>query len=181
MTEFKQVINKAQEWPMNKLVNYIINNYHEGCVMDVDAMRREADMLKNLDGTVDMQHVVTLLSESFNDLSNHFQKEESILFPYICKLQTTIDSGSEPQAFHCGSVQYPIRVMMTEHSGELERYDRILGIMNQQLEPFASSEPCIMLTNKLTAFVAWLGEHIKLEDEILFPRAIAAEGITTIE
>ena len=75
MTEFKQVINEAQEWPMNKLVNYIINNYHEGCVMYVDAMRREADMLKNLDGTVDMQHVVTLLSESFNDLSNHFQKE----------------------------------------------------------------------------------------------------------
>jgi regulator of cell morphogenesis and NO signaling len=40
MTEFKQVINEAQEWPMNKLVNYIINNYHEGCVMYVDAMRR---------------------------------------------------------------------------------------------------------------------------------------------
>ena len=47
--------------------------------------------------------------------------------------------------------------------------------------PFASSEPCKLLINKLTAFTAWLGEHIKLEDEILFPRAIAAEGMPTIE
>jgi regulator of cell morphogenesis and NO signaling len=181
MTDFKQTFSEAQGWPMDKLVDYIMNNYHEGCVMRVDGMRREAEMLQTLEGAKDMELVATLLGESYEDLSNHFQKEEGILFPYICELQQTIDSGSEPQPFHCGSVQYPIRVMMMEHSGELERYDRILGIMKQQQEPFASSEPCKMLTNKIEGFVAWLGEHIKLEDEILFPRAITAEGMPTIE
>ena len=181
MKDFKQTMTEAQGWPMDKLVDYIMDNYHEGCVMRVNSMRREAEMLKNQEGAVDMQLVATLLGESLEDLSNHFQKEESILFPYISELQITLDGGYEVQAFHCGSVQYPIRVMMTEHGGELDRYDRIMGIMKQQQEPFASSEAGKQLTNKLTAFTAWLGEHIKLEDEILFPRAIAAEGMPTIE
>ena len=181
MKDFKQTMAEAQEWPMDKLVDYIMDNYHEGCVMRVDSMRREAEMLKDQEGAQYLGLVATLLGESYDDLSNHFQKEEGILFPYICELQITLDGGYEVQAFHCGSVQYPIRVMMTEHGGELDRYDRIMGIMQQQQEPFASSEACKQLTNKLTTFTAWLGEHIKLEDEILFPRAIAAEGMPTIE
>ena len=181
MKDFKQTMTEAQGWPMDKLVDYIMDNYHEGCVMRVDSMRREAEMLKNQEGAVDMELVATLLGESYDDLSNHFQKEEGILFPYICELQITLDGGYEVQAFHCGSVQYPIRVMMTEHGGELDRYDRIMGIMKQQQEPFASSEACKQFTNKLEGFTAWLGEHIKLEDEILVPRAIAAEGMPTIE
>ena len=181
MTDFKQTFNEAQGWPMDKLVDYIMDNYHEGCVMRVDSMRHDAEMLQAQEGAKNMELVATLLGESFDDLSNHFQKEEGILFPYICELQQTIDSGYELQPFHCGSVQYPIRVMMTEHGGELERYDRILGIMKQQDEPFASSEAYKQFTNKITTFTAWLGEHIKLEDEILFPRAIAMEGMPMIE
>ena len=60
-----------------------------------------------------------------------------MLFPYIIELQETINQSLEPQPFHCGSVQYPCRQMMMEHDGELERYDRILGICKTFTEPFA--------------------------------------------
>jgi iron-sulfur cluster repair protein YtfE (RIC family) len=58
--------------------------------------------------------------------------------------------------------------------------DERLAEFNAQMKEWAK-EAGKQLTNKLTAFTAWLGEHIKLEDEILFPRAIAAEGMPTIE
>ena len=47
MKDFKQTMTEAQGWPMDKLVDYIMDNYHEGCVMRVNSMRREAEMLKN--------------------------------------------------------------------------------------------------------------------------------------
>ena len=165
---------------MDKLVEYVMDNYHKGCVARVDGLRRDAELLKAQEGAHSMQLVTKLLGESFDDLSDHFQKEEQVLFPYICELQRAIDCGCDPQPFHCGSVQYPIRAMMTEHGDELKRYDRILGILRQQGEPFASSEQCRLLTDKITAFAAWLGEHIKLEDEILFPLAILAEGMPIV-
>ncbi len=181
MTDFKQTLTEAQEWPLGKIVAHIMEHYHKGCVSRVDDMRREAEILKMQNRAREMPVIASLLAESYEDLSNHFQKEEQILFPYICELQKMMDAGTELQPFHCGSIQYPIRVMMIEHDGELERYDRILSIVKQFEEPFASSEPFRMLTDKLTCFLGWLKEHIQLENEVLFPRAIKAEGMPTIE
>ena len=110
-----------------------------------------------------------------------------MLFPYIIalgsaaslceELQETINQGLELQPFHCGSVQFPCRQMMMEHDGELERYDRILGICKTFTEPFASSEECRQLVSCIEVFLQKLQEHIYLENENLFPRAIKMEGL----
>src|SRR5262249_31324226 len=45
------------------------------------------------------------------ELEQHAMKEEHILFPLIRQLE----AGASPKAFHCGSVNNPIRVMVMEH------------------------------------------------------------------
>ena len=59
MKDFKQTMTEAQGWPMDKLVDYIMENYHEGCVMRVDSMRREAEMLKNQEGAVEAAKITS--------------------------------------------------------------------------------------------------------------------------
>ena len=171
------IAEEAQEWPLDKLTRYIMEHYHEGTVEQVKSLWTLAKQHMGKQGATDMHIIVRLLSESYDDLSNHFQKEETVLFPYIIELQGTINQGLEAQPFHCGSVQYPCHQMMMEHDSELERYDRIIGICRTFTEPFASSEECLLLTGFIEAFQQKLQEHIYLENENLFPRAIAAEGL----
>ena len=174
------IADEAREWPLDKLTRYIIEHYHEGTVEQVKLLWTMARGFLGKPGATDMHVIVRLLSESYDDLSNHFQKEEMMLFPYIIALQQTIGQGMGAQPFHCGSVQYPCRQMMMEHDVELERYDRILGISKTFTEPFASSEEARQLVSCVEMFLQKLQKHIYLENENLFPRAIAAEGLPEI-
>ena len=171
------IAEEAREWPLDELTRYILDHYHKGTVDRVKELWMTADRLQGKPGATDMHVIVQLLSESYEDLSNHFHKEEMMLFPYIIELQETINQGLEPQPFHCGSVQYPCRQMMMEHDGELERYDRILGICKTFTEPFVSSEECRQMVSCIEVFLQKLHEHIYLENENLFPRAIKMEGL----
>lgn len=61
------------------------------------------------------------ISTCFNairaDLEPHLTKEERVLFPMIRELDSVVaaeDSTVAP-SFHCGSIQNPISVMLTEH------------------------------------------------------------------
>ena len=205
------IADEAREWPLDKLTRYILEHYHKGTVDQVEVIWTMAKQFIGKPGATEMHVIVQLLSESYEDLSNHFHKEEMMLFPYIIalgsaaslceELQETINQGLEAQpltfgracsrsgfeassdsprsiaAFHCGSVQYPCRQMMMEHDGELERYDRILGICKTFTVPFASSEECHQLVSCIEVFLQKLKEHIYLENENLFPRAIKAEGL----
>ena len=171
------IADEAREWPLDELTRYILEHYHKGTVNRVKELWMLAESLQGKPGATEMHVIAQLLSESYEDLSNHFRKEEMMLFPYIIELQETVNQGLEAQPFHCGSVQFPCRQMMMEHDGELERYDRILGICKMFAEPFASSEECRQLVSGIEAFYTKLQEHIYLENENLFPRAIKAEGL----
>ena len=171
------IAEEAREWPLDELTRYILEHYHKGTVDQVEVIWTMAKQFLGKLGATDMHVIVQLLSESYEDLSNHFHKEEMMLFPYIIELQETINQGLEPQPFHCGSVQYPCRQMMMEHDGELERYDRILGICKTFTEPFVSSEECRQMVSCIEVFLQKLHEHIYLENENLFPRAIKMEGL----
>ena len=171
------IAEEAHKWPLDELTRYILEHYHKGTVDQVEVIWTMAKQFLGKPGATDMHVIVQLLNESYEDLSNHFHKEEMMLFPYIIELQETINQGLEPQPFHCGSVQYPCRQMMMEHDGELERYDRILGICKTFTEPFASSEECRQMVSCIEVFLQKLQEHIYLENENLFPRAIKMEGL----
>ena len=171
------IADEAREWPLDELTRYILEHYHKGTVDKVNELWMLAERCQGKSGATEMHVVAQLLGESYEDLSNHFRKEEMMLFPYIIELQETINKGLEPQPFHCGSVQFPCRLMMMEHDGELERYDRILGICKTFAKPFASSAECQQLVSGIEAFLEKLQEHIYLENENLFPRAIKAEGL----
>ena len=171
------IADEARKWPLDELTRYILEHYHKGTVSRVKELWMLAEQCQGKPGATEMHVVAQLLGESYEDLSNHFRKEEMMLFPYIIELQENINQGLEPQPFHCGSVQFPCRQMMMEHDGELERYDRILGICKTFDEPFASSTECQQLVSGIETFLAKLQEHIYLENVNLFPRAIEAEGL----
>jgi len=116
-----------------------------------------------------------LFTEVGREMIVHMQKEEQILFPYIDALEkAAIAHGSvEPPFFQ--TVRNPIHAMMKEHdaAGEL-----VKQIRKASLEYTAPADACTSykaLYQDLREFEADLHQHVHLENNILFPRAVEME------
>lgn len=180
-TKFESIINEAGSWSLDKLTEYILDNYHVGTLDELADIAQTAHRYVGQNGAKDMNELAGLLSESYEDLSMHFRKEEVMLFPYVMEVQETLNQNLQPQPFHCGTVQAPCRQMMLEHAGEIERYDRVLDICKAFEAPFAETDEAKQLVERISKFVNKLHEHIHIENEVLFPRVIEAEGLPVME
>lgn len=109
------------------------------------------------------------------ELTMHMMKEEMVLFPYIVRMEEAViqDEPVLPPPF--GSVQNPVTMMEQEH----ESAGHALRAMREASSGYtAPPEACVSyqtLYKALADFEADLHQHIHLENNILFPRAIAME------
>jgi len=109
------------------------------------------------------------------ELSVHLMKEEQILFPYVIVLEEAAVAGEPAPPAMFGTVVNPVRMMMQEHDGAGDVLKKLRVVTNDYALP---AEACIsytMLFEALKAFEADLHQHIHLENNILFPRAVALE------
>jgi regulator of cell morphogenesis and NO signaling len=109
------------------------------------------------------------------ELTTHTMKEEVVLFPYIARMEeaATERVPAVPPPF--GSVQNPVAMMMHEHDSAGEA----LRAMRQATAAYTPpGDACIsyqMLFTALDNFEKDLHQHIHLENNILFPRAVEVE------
>src|SRR5688500_15417170 len=110
------------------------------------------------------------------DLQPHMFKEEQVLFPYILRLEAAAAAGAPAPFAPFGTVNNPVRMMMFEHdtAGDLLREIR------ESASDFRAPEDACMsfraLYGALEAFERDLHQHIHLENNVLFPRAVELEA-----
>ncbi len=107
----------------------------------------------------------------------HMQKEEQILFPYIDSLERSINSiqGSlEPPFFQ--TVVNPIQAMMKDHDSAGELLRQIRKASSEFTAPADACTTFKALYQELREFEVDLHQHVHLENNILFPRAVELEG-----
>jgi len=112
------------------------------------------------------------------ELSLHLMKEENVLFPYIVRMEEAVLQHDPVLPAPFGSVQNPVRMMMQEHDGAGEALHKIRVASNNFALP---GDACISfqtLYQALQAFEADLHQHIHLENNLLFPRALQLEEST---
>ena len=116
-----------------------------------------------------------LFQDLANELSAHLMKEEMVLFPYLIRLEAAT-TGKEPAVrAPFGSVQNPISMMESEHDSAGSILRVLKGIARGYSAPPDACVSYHTLYQALAAFEADLHQHIHLENNILFPRAIAME------
>ena len=109
------------------------------------------------------------------ELTTHLMKEEMMLFPYIVRAEAAVAGNGPLARAPFGSVQNPVSMMEHEHDSA----GNALRAMNEATNGYsAPADACISyqtLYQALAAFEADLHQHIHLENNILFPRAVAIE------
>ncbi len=183
ITELNDVLTATESsedynsWEYSFLIDYIYNAHHVYIRTQAPDIMEYLDIVCEAHGThhPELFEVRKIFLESVEDISNHLQKEEQVLFPMIKAMETSEKEGTPLEECHCGTINNPIRVMMTEHDVEGGRYREISGLTNNYTVPSDGCTTYGVLLEKLRAFEANLHKHVHLENNILFPRAAALE------
>ena len=99
-------------------------------------------------------------------------KEEQILFPAICHLESSL----QVPAFPFGSVNNPIRMMEHEHSVAGSALVQLRSLTNDYQAPDDACSSWKALLEGLRELEADLHVHIHKENNILFPAAARLEA-----
>ncbi len=181
MAEIEQAVQAPAEdptdWmnaPLSTLIDHILETHH--AYMKVQLPRVEARLAKVLQAHRDrhgdtLYAVARVYGAMKTELDGHLAKEEMVLFPLVRALEGGAPSGS----FHCGSVQNPIRVMCMEHDSAGEALVELRRLTGGFTVPPDACNTFRALYFELEEMERDLHRHIHLENNILFPRAIALE------
>lgn len=168
---------RFSEWEINSLIDFVIQHYHcdakKNIVFIYDLAKKVAG--KHRGEHPELAKLSTALFLFFNDLSFHLKKEEQILFPNIRQL---IEKSSHAESFTYttfGLIEESVLVLKNEHQTSVNELKFIRGLTNNYLIPADASESYKYLFERLKAFEKDLIQHIHLENDILFPKAIQME------
>jgi regulator of cell morphogenesis and NO signaling len=113
-----------------------------------------------------LSEVATTCALLEREMLSHLQREETVLFPVIRELEA--NGGDEGDV---GLLFSPIVCMKREHSGIDELFARLRGLTDGYAPPgWASTEHRALLAD-LAAFEADTVEHVRKENDELFPMA----------
>jgi len=165
------------EWNLDFLADYIVNTHHSYVRKNLPDITSYAAKVMQVHGNQhpELIRINQLVSEVNAELTGHLVKEEKILFPYIKALVAAKDHTQPLQAAHFGSVQSPINMMEMEHELVGKNLDEIRQLSHNYLLPEDACASYSLLYRMLDEFEEDLHLHIHLENNILFPKALAIE------
>ncbi len=161
-------------WPLDLLADYIEKKHHRYVRVRITEIIPFLNKVARVHGDshLELAEVERLFGESAEELTSHMQKEEMILFPFVRQM---VDAGDTPVSAPFGTIQNPIRMMMHEHDHEGERFRRIAGLTDDYTPPADACNTYRVTLALLKEFEEDLHLHIHLENNILFPKAVAME------
>jgi regulator of cell morphogenesis and NO signaling len=160
-----------------ELVDQIEEKHHTFTKYEVEHLPPLMEKVAGVHGE-DHPELVELLAafqSLCDDLHPHMQKEEVVLFPYIRQLERSELEDTVAPMPCFGTVQNPVRMMMMEHETAGENLRRMRGLSCDYTVPEGACSSYIALYGRLEALEHDLHQHIHLENNILFPKAIELE------
>lgn len=169
-----------QEASLAELINHIIEKHHAYVRAEIPRLVALLAKVVRVHGQnhPELEKVEVSFQALAEELTLHLLKEERMLFPYIVQLEDAAKRGSRPAPAMFGAVQNPVRMMMMEHDSAGELLREMRETTNGYGVPEDGCMSYTMLYRALPEFEADLHQHIHLENNILFPRAIELEEQT---
>ena len=162
---------------LTALIQHIVHTHHAYVRSELPQLKSMAERVAAKHGSTHPETTSTQnnLAQLADELFSHLNKEERILFPYIEGLERSHHQDAAPPGACFGSVEGPIQVMINEHEGAAALLEEMRAA-TKGFVPWPEACPTTVgLYHGLDAFERDLHRHVHLENNLLFPRAIALE------
>jgi regulator of cell morphogenesis and NO signaling len=176
LTELETVLRSSTtafdygKMSLTELAEYIIRVHHDYVKIHLPQTIQYVERVatKHGDRFPYMVEVLKLFRELETELMHHMKKEEKILFPRVKLLE--LNAVTEITE---GYLSAPIEVMEHEHDAAGTIMHQIRVLTNDYRAPEDACTTFRLALASLQAFEADLHHHVHLENNILFPKAIA--------
>lgn len=173
---------KAREdWTSQSLTSlsaHIVSTHHAYVKSELPRLAELAQKVVGRHGAskAELPAIQAKLTQLDAELTQHLRKEEVVLFPYIVELEGAIAAGA-PKPHGCfGTVASPIAMMTQEHDAAGGLLAEIRNLSRNFTTPEDACPTYRAFYDGLKEFEQDLHQHIHLENNILFPRAIELEA-----
>lgn len=164
-------------WPLDDLVQHIVNVHHKYVRESLPPILTHTRKVAAVHGANHPEvieiagHVEAVAAE----LQSHMMKEEQMLFPYIVALVDAKRLGQPARRPPFATAQNPIRMMEAEHQAAGDELYAIRSLSANYTPPPDACTTYRVSYQELRHFEKDLHQHIHLENNILFPKAILLE------
>ena len=148
--------------PIPDLIAHILDVYHRPLDEELPRLEAMAKRVVEVHRDKEPERLPELLRvyvDLKSELEQHFAKEEQILFPMILRGHGSMADG-------------PVLVMRHEHDVAAAALRRLRELTDAYTVPAAACNTWRALWHGLAALEESLHEHIHLENNVLFPRAL---------
>ncbi len=164
-------------WSLDFLADFIINTHHKYVTEANAIIVQYSDKVAHVHGGhyPEVIRVNTLFHALADELKFHMHKEEMILFPFIKQLAIASKNEESITPPPFGTIQNPINMMESEHNDAGDIIKEIATLTNNYAPPADACNTFRALYSSLNEYQDDLFQHIHLENNILFPKAIQLE------
>jgi regulator of cell morphogenesis and NO signaling len=173
----KQVDRNWQAEPLAELIAHITSTHHKYTREEIAIFGPLFDKVCSMHGRnhPEVEQLRATFRGLAQELSMHMMKEEAVLFPYIVRMEEAVVQKEPVLPPPFGSVQNPVAMMMHEHNSAGDALRAMRQASAGYTPPGDACTSYQALYKGLADFEADLHQHIHLENNILFPRAIEME------
>ena len=163
--------------PLAELIAYIRNTHHQYTRSAIARITPLVDKVCGVHGKnhPELERIRATFGGLAQELSLHLMKEEKVLFPYIVRMEEAVLEKSTLVPAPFGSVRNPVAMMLDEHDGAGQALREMRAASDGYVAPPDACASYRTLYQALAEFETDLHQHIHLENNILFPRAIEME------
>ena len=161
----------------SRLIAHIVEKHHTYCREEVTRLEQLLVLAvrKHGDRHPELRRIQAVFNKMGTDLKQHLLKEEQTLFPMILRMEEARSRQSALPRLAFGTIANPIRVMILEHDTGDRELDEIRKLSSDYTPPAGADPDYRALLEGLRCFEQDMRQHVFLENERLFPRAIALE------
>jgi regulator of cell morphogenesis and NO signaling len=169
---------RFDEWSTGFLADYIVNVHHEylrnALPVVLEYVKRFLD--GHLKKFPELENLQSLVNKLQDDFLSHMQQEEEIFFPYIKQIAHAHLHREPYGSLLVRTLRKPLQEVSHQEHDLLKK---LLGEMREITQQYQiPSNACVthrVTFSKLRELDADLVQHLFLENDILFPKAIQVE------
>lgn len=172
------IVPDLESYSLTRLIQHIVRTHHQTVRQELPRFAELSQRIARKHGEKEPQYkaVAMLIEQLRAEMFAHLEKEEQVLFPYIVRLEESANDHATAPSACFRSVAQPISMMVQEHDSTEGIVAQIRQLTNGFEPPSWACPRNAAFHASLAAFEKDLRQHVHLENDLLFPRAIVLEA-----
>jgi len=184
--ELQKIVNQSSSnaaidfdsWDVDFLADYILNVHHSYLKKALPETQEQVNKFldEHRKKFPELGEIETIINQFMNEIPPHMKQEEEVFFPYIKQIYYAHKHHESYARLLVRTLRKPIEeVMEKEHKTTGTNLNKLRSITNNYAPPANACLTHKITFAKLKELDKDLVQHIHLESNILFPKAIKME------